>query len=268
MTDNTENSKKRERETETENDSKQNEEKNVEVKENNSKIDEKKIEKEKSENKNETSNKEEEEKNVDNEKEEEPTPKKQKIDENNTSSPPKKIFGTSSKVSFSSFASYSTPTKSIFGNSENKSNSFESLLKSEGKPFDKKEKKEEKNSQLKETDTKTGEEDEECIHSVRAKLYEDENNSWKERGIGLLKINCKKDNKSKVRLVMRAEGILRVILNENIIPGMKFSIIQDKYISFAAISETKTIKKYLVKCKTTMSANELHQALIKAIPKE
>jgi len=47
---------------------------------------------------------------------------------------------------------------------------------------------------------KTGEEDEECIHSVRAKLYEDENNSWKERGIGLLKINCNKENKSKVRL--------------------------------------------------------------------
>ena len=46
---------------------------------------------------------------------------------------------------------------------------------------------------------------------------------------------------------MRAEGILRVILNERIIPGMKFSVIQDKYISFAAISDSKTIKKYLVK---------------------
>jgi len=46
---------------------------------------------------------------------------------------------------------------------------------------------------------------------------------------------------------MRAEGILRVILNERIIPSMKFTIIQDRYISFAAISDKKTIKKYLIK---------------------
>jgi len=46
---------------------------------------------------------------------------------------------------------------------------------------------------------------------------------------------------------MRTEGILRVILNERIIPGMKFNVIQEKYISFAAISDSKTIKKYLIK---------------------
>jgi len=57
----------------------------------------------------------------------------------------------------------------------------------------------------------------------------------------------KKKKKKKSTKVMRAEGILRVILNERIIPGMKFSVIQDKYISFAAISDAKTIKKYLVK---------------------
>jgi len=209
--------------------------------------------------------------------EKEPEAKKQKTDDKATTSPPKKsIFGSSStNVSFSSFASYKSPFGSLsteknsfssIGKSTN--NTFESLL-SEGKPFDKKEDKtEEKNSQFKETDTKTGEEDEECIHSVRAKLYEDENNSWKERGIGLLKINCNKENKSKVRLVMRTEGILRVILNERIIPGMKFNVIQEKYISFAAISDSKTIKKYLIKTGTAMGANELYQALVKAIPKE
>ncbi|KAG4105357.1 PH domain-like protein [Neocallimastix lanati (nom. inval.)] len=244
------NSKKRERESE-------NKTKNIEDNEN---------EIEKSvENKDEASNASEDKK-VDDKNEIEPTAKKPKIDE--TASPQKRIFGSSINVSLSSFASYSKPNKSIFGSSQNNSSSFESLLKSEGKQFDKNEGKEEnKNSQFKETDTKTGEEDEECIHSVRAKLYEDENNSWKERGIGLFKINCNKENKSKVRLVMRAEGILRVILNERIIPGMKFSIIQDKYISFAAISDSKTIKKYLVKCGSTMSANELYQALVKAIPK-
>ncbi|KAG4091988.1 PH domain-like protein [Neocallimastix lanati (nom. inval.)] len=262
----TENSKKRERDLE--NVSEENETENVKINEKETKVDEKAEENKKSsEKKVETSNKSEI-KNNDDKTEKEPTSKKQKIGETETNSSQKKIFGSSVNVSLSSFASYSKPTKSIFGSSGN-SNSFDTLLKSEGKPFDKKiEKEENKNSQFKETDTKTGEEDEECIHSIRAKLYEDENNSWKERGIGLLKINCNKENKSKVRLVMRAEGILRVILNERIIPGMKFSVIQDKYISFAAISDAKTIKKYLVKCGSTMSANELYQALVKATPKE
>ncbi|ORX77473.1 PH domain-like protein, partial [Anaeromyces robustus] len=235
--------------------------------------------KDKLDNKNSEENKEEE-KEKDKE-EKEPTTKKPKIDES-TNTPKKKIFGTSSSnVSFSSFASYSkgstfgnlsnnNTTFSSFGKSSSDSkDTFASLLKSEGTSFDKKkEESNDKNKQFKETDTKTGEEDEECIHSVRAKLYEDENNSWKERGIGLLKINRNKENKSKVRLVMRVEGILRVILNERLIPNMKFNIIQDKYISFAAISDSKTIKKYLIKCGTAMSANELYQALIKATPEE
>ncbi|ORX56549.1 PH domain-like protein [Piromyces finnis] len=219
--------------------------------------------------------------------EKEPETKKQKVDkedkadEKTTSSSPKKsVFGSSSSnVSFASFASYKSPFGSLstekssfssFGKSTNNNTSFESLL-SEGKPFDKKkeEKTDDKNSQFKEqTDTKTGEEDEECIHFVRAKLYEDENNSWKERGIGMLKINRNKEDNSKVRLVMRSEGILRVILNERILPGMKFNVIQEKYISFAAIADSKTIKKYLIKAGTAMSANELCQALIKAIPKK
>jgi hypothetical protein len=73
----------------------------------------------------------------------------------------------------------------------------------------------------------TGEEAEETIFSCRAKLYHFEGKEWKERGVGTFKINTAWAPQSeeslgrKSRLIMRTDGVHRVVLNTPIFRGMK-----------------------------------------------
>jgi Ran-binding protein 3 len=48
----------------------------------------------------------------------------------------------------------------------------------------------------------TGEEDEDTIYSVRGKLFSLDDNSWKEKGTGLLKLNVKREDGAGARLGM------------------------------------------------------------------
>lgn len=84
---------------------------------------------------------------------------------------------------------------------------------------------------LSKTQVPTGEETETCLHQVRAKLFaidpKDTAAGWKERGTGTLRVlqsdtsedspeECKSESrrtKARTRLVMRADAVLRVILN-------------------------------------------------------
>lgn len=87
-----------------------------------------------------------------------------------------------------------------------------------------------------EADLRTGEEDETSIFSSRAKLYTmaaDKN--WKERGTGTVRCNVPKKDAGSARLVMRAEGVLRLILNVNLFEGMKINVEQDKFVRFVAM---------------------------------
>ncbi len=76
----------------------------------------------------------------------------------------------------------------------------------------------------------TGEEEEQTDFTCRAKLYNfvtgaEGKKEWKERGLGTVRLNCKRateDSKTSARLVMRAEGSYRVILNTPIKKEIKF----------------------------------------------
>lgn len=78
----------------------------------------------------------------------------------------------------------------------------------------------------------TGEEDETTDFSARAKLYNftanaDGKKEWRERGLGVLRLNVKKiseaeEEKAKARLLMRADGSHRVVLNTPVMKDMKF----------------------------------------------
>ena len=73
----------------------------------------------------------------------------------------------------------------------------------------------------------TGEEAEETVFSCRAKLYHFEGKEWKERGVGTFKINIawapssEESSDRKSRLIMRTDGVHRVVLNTPIFRGMK-----------------------------------------------
>lgn len=101
------------------------------------------------------------------------------------------------------------------------------------------------------TTAKTGEEDEESIHSIRAKLYTmAEDQSWKERGTGTLRVNVPKSasDKRPARLVMRADGVLRVILNVSLFKGMKCEL-QEKFVRIVAFEDAKPVH-YAIKVRS------------------
>lgn len=70
----------------------------------------------------------------------------------------------------------------------------------------------------------TGEEEEKTYFSSKAKLFQFSDKEWRERGIGTFKVNLKasagKGEKIPPRLIMRADGVLRVMLNTPIFKGM------------------------------------------------
>ncbi|KAG2432580.1 hypothetical protein HXX76_008924 [Chlamydomonas incerta] len=76
--------------------------------------------------------------------------------------------------------------------------------------------------QLDEVETKSGEEDEDALVELKCKLYrfDGDNNEWKERGLGLMKLLQHKENK-KVRLLMRQEKTLKIRANHIVMPGTK-----------------------------------------------
>ncbi|XP_010043413.2 ran-binding protein 1 homolog a [Eucalyptus grandis] len=74
---------------------------------------------------------------------------------------------------------------------------------------------------LEEVAVTTGEEDEEAILDLKAKLYrfDKEGNQWKERGAGSVRFLKHKET-GKVRLVMRQSKTLKICANHLIIPTM------------------------------------------------
>ncbi|KAI8614840.1 hypothetical protein BC830DRAFT_349440 [Chytriomyces sp. MP71] len=106
---------------------------------------------------------------------------------------------------------------------------------------------------------KTGEEDESNVVQVRCKLFRmDDNNTWKERGMGNLRLNCDETTAS-ARLVMRAEGVLRLILNVRVLPGMPCQIVQEKYVQFACCEEAgDRLTRFLVKTGNAAAAMKLY----------
>lgn len=68
----------------------------------------------------------------------------------------------------------------------------------------------------------TGEEEETTYFSCKAKLFHFTDKEWKERGIGTFKVNVREpeEGKKTARMIMRADGVLRVMLNTPIFKGM------------------------------------------------
>ncbi|GFZ51621.1 hypothetical protein JCM24511_09388 [Saitozyma sp. JCM 24511] len=75
--------------------------------------------------------------------------------------------------------------------------------------------------QMTEQDVPTGEEEEETVYATRVKLYiMQSDGGWRERGVGALKLNVRRSDGLGARLVMRAEGVLRLVLNVSLYVGM------------------------------------------------
>jgi Ran-binding protein 3 len=121
----------------------------------------------------------------------------------------------------------------------------------------------------------TGEEDEERVHSVRAKLLkletvkeqegqekeQKESQSWKEKGSGQLHLNVARD-RSYARLVMRAEGALRLVLNAALLPPTVATRVQERGVQVSAMEEGKVVW-YLLRVSRRDEAEDLFHAINK-----
>ncbi|PJF18629.1 Ran-specific GTPase-activating protein 2 [Paramicrosporidium saccamoebae] len=103
----------------------------------------------------------------------------------------------------------------------------------------------------------TGEEGEAMKFSGRAKLYEFDavNKEWKDRGLGILKINEDFETGAG-RMLMRAEGVLRVLLNVRLFSGMTYAPVPDRSVRFVALVDSKPVQ-YLLRLRSSDDANAL-----------
>jgi len=107
----------------------------------------------------------------------------------------------------------------------------------------------------------TGEEDENHIFiAVKSKLYilQKEENSWTYRGTGSLKLNVQKEDKTKVRLIMRIDGALRLILNVSVWPQMPCKMVGPASLCITSKGE-EGIATYLIKTQRKEEAADLFQ---------
>eukprot|EP01123_Difflugia_compressa_P000328 TRINITY_DN10416_c0_g1_i1.p1 TRINITY_DN10416_c0_g1~~TRINITY_DN10416_c0_g1_i1.p1 ORF type:complete len:432 (-),score=110.08 TRINITY_DN10416_c0_g1_i1:43-1338(-) len=126
----------------------------------------------------------------------------------------------------------------------------------------------------------TGEEGEHIECEVRGRLFEftkeDDKPTWKERGIGPLKVNSN-DSKQIYRIIMRTDNALRVILNGIIYSDIVVEKPTDKQVRFTSINtttESNKLSTFLLKVANPSDACNLINAInkckskAKAIPTE
>ncbi|KAH7335505.1 hypothetical protein B0J17DRAFT_78589 [Rhizoctonia solani] len=113
----------------------------------------------------------------------------------------------------------------------------------------------------------TGEEEDFTVFQTRAKLYtQDEEFAYKERGTGLLKVNVRRSDGEGARIVMRAEGVLRLLLNMALYPGLICELGPDpKFVKVAEITPNER-KFHAIKVGNAKLAQELYDHLTENTP--
>ena len=88
----------------------------------------------------------------------------------------------------------------------------------------------------------TGEEHEKSVYVVRAKLFYLDQNQWRERGTGTLKLNVRLSDGEGARLIMRKEAVFTLLLNVPIFSKMSVSSSQDpRYVRVSAFEGGQTV---------------------------
>ncbi|RHZ71589.1 hypothetical protein Glove_256g146 [Diversispora epigaea] len=165
----------------------------------------------------------------------------------------KGVFGSRSKYSrnslMESFAHTLGSKKSIFEEqpTQNKEDNENDKDNVEKVPLEK-----ETKTLFQEIEVFTGEENETARHSTRAKLFCMDGETWKERGVRILKLNSPISNEKSPRIVMRADTILKIILNVALFHGMHIERSQEKFIRLFLPNSN--------------AADDLFKAIMDAIP--
>ena len=120
-------------------------------------------------------------------------------------------------------------------------------------------------------EVKTGEEDEEILFEDRCKLYRwaegmSGAKEWKERGLGQIKILQSKTDKSKIRILMRREQILKLCANHFIKPEIAIDFMKNSgnkaatWIAYDYSDEAAQTESFSARFKTPEQAEAFIQA--------
>ncbi|KAJ3330985.1 hypothetical protein HDU76_004339 [Blyttiomyces sp. JEL0837] len=121
----------------------------------------------------------------------------------------------------------------------------------------------EKKTEIPEIETVTGEENDDVEFQMRCKLFSmDENGQYKEKGVGILRLNVNRDDPKLVRIVMRND-IRKTLLNMRLTPGLPPRLTQDKVV-YLKDAAGKTA--YLVKTSTPAVAKEFISKIAQFTP--
>ncbi|CAK9174633.1 unnamed protein product [Ilex paraguariensis] len=157
------------------------------------------------------------------------------------------LFGLKSDPPSFGFGLSSNGNSSVFGNTVTSTAS-----KNEGRS-------------MQEVFVETGEENEKAVFTADSVLFEFLDGGWKERGKGELKVNVPTIGTGKARLVMRARGNYRLILNASLYPDMKLTNMDKKGITFAcvnSIGEGKDgLSTFALKFKDVVIVEEFREAV-------
>ncbi|KAJ3044265.1 hypothetical protein HDV00_002585 [Rhizophlyctis rosea] len=107
-----------------------------------------------------------------------------------------------------------------------------------------------------------GEEQEETVFEVKARVLKNAD-GWKLVGVGQLKLNKNKST-GKVRLLHRAEGSGRVLLNSATFPDMKVTVKKEdktSTVTFSATDELGALKVFAARVKAEADADALAAAI-------
>ncbi|KAJ3687612.1 hypothetical protein LUZ61_016776 [Rhynchospora tenuis] len=142
------------------------------------------------------------------------------------------LAGTGFSTTSFTFGS-STSSTSLFGAvPANNGSSFNSITGLNTNPT------ENNKVTMHEVHVETGEENEKAVFTADAILYEYLDGGWKERGKGELKLNLTTTGVDKARLVMRARGNYRLILNANLYADMALKEMDKKGATFLCVNGT------------------------------
>jgi Ran-binding protein 3 len=111
----------------------------------------------------------------------------------------------------------------------------------------------------------TGEENEKAVFTADSALYEYLDGGWKERGKGELKLNVPVSGSERARLVMRAKGNYRLVLNASLYDDMVLKDMDKKGVTFACLNSTgesqSDLATFALKFKDTATRKEFKTAV-------
>ncbi|KAJ4804916.1 NUP50 (Nucleoporin 50 kDa) protein [Rhynchospora pubera] len=142
------------------------------------------------------------------------------------------LAGTGFSTTSFTFGSSTTST-SVFGAvPTNNGSSLSSLIGLNASPA------ETNKVTMHEVHVETGEENEKAVFTADAVLYEYLDGGWKERGKGELKLNLTTTGINKARLLMRARGNYRLILNASLYADIALKEMDKKRATFVCVNGT------------------------------